>query len=388
MARPLNEPVAEQARPGRACPLKLILSATEKTNLLNLDRQAMQDYFAAIGEKPFRATQVIQWIHQYGVDDFDAMTNLSKELRARLKEIAEIRLPENVQDQVAADGTRKWLLRLEDGNCIETVFIPEEDRGTLCVSSQVGCTLNCSFCSTGHQGFNRSLNAGEIISQLLVANQSLGRDPKGERIITNVVLMGMGEPLLNYDNVVPAMRLMLDDYAYGLSRRRVTLSTAGVLPMMDQLRDECPVSLAVSLHAPNDALRNELVPLNKKYPIRELLDACRRYCADSPRSRVTFEYVMLAGVNDSLENAHELVRLLRDMPAKVNLIPFNPFPQTRYQRSSKEAIDRFRDVLTDAGLTTITRKTRGDDIDAACGQLAGRVQDRTRRRQRLATRAG
>ena len=388
MARPLNEPVAEQARPGRACPLKLILSATEKTNLLNLDRQAMQDYFAAIGEKPFRATQVIQWIHQYGVDDFDAMTNLSKELRARLKEIAEIRLPENVQDQVAADGTRKWLLRLEDGNCIETVFIPEEDRGTLCVSSQVGCTLNCSFCSTGHQGFNRSLNAGEIIAQLLVANQSLGRDPKGERIITNVVLMGMGEPLLNYDNVVPAMRLMLDDYAYGLSRRRVTLSTAGVLPMMDQLRDECPVSLAVSLHAPNDALRNELVPLNKKYPIRELLDACRRYCADSPRSRVTFEYVMLAGVNDSLENAHELVRLLRDMPAKVNLIPFNPFPQTRYQRSSKEAIDRFRDVLIDAGLTTITRKTRGDDIDAACGQLAGRVQDRTRRRQRLATRAG
>ena len=387
MARPLNEPVAEQARPGRACPLKLILSATEKTNLLNLDRQAMQDYFAAIGEKQFRATQVIQWIHQYGVDDFDAMTNLSKELRARLKEIAEIRLPENVQDQVAADGTRKWLLRLEDGNCIETVFIPEEDRGTLCVSSQVGCTLNCSFCSTGHQGFNRSLNAGEIISQLLVANQSLGRDPKGERIITNVVLMGMGEPLLNYDNVVPAMRLMLDDYAYGLSRRRVTLSTAGVLPMMDQLRDECPVSLAVSLHAPNDALRNELVPLNKKYPIRELLDACRRYCADSPRSRVTFEYVMLAGVNDSLENAHELVRLLRDMPAKVNLIPFNPFPQTRYQRSSKEAIECFRDVLIDAGLTTITRKTRGDDIDAACGQLAGRVHDRTRRRQRLAARA-
>jgi 23S rRNA (adenine2503-C2)-methyltransferase len=388
MARPLNEPVAEHARPGRPRPLKLILSATEKTNLLNLDRQAMQDYFIAIGEKPFRATQVMQWIHQYGADDFDAMTNLSKELRAHLKAIAEIRAPEIVQDQLAADGTRKWLLRLNDGNCIETVFIPEEERGTLCVSSQVGCTLNCSFCSTGHQGFNRSLDVGEIISQLRVANRALGRDPKGERIITNVVLMGMGEPLLNFDNVVPAMRLMLDDYAYGLSRRRVTLSTAGVVPMMDRLREECPVSLAVSLHAPNNALRDELVPLNKKYPIHDLLDACRRYCADSPRSRVTFEYVMLAGVNDSPEHAHQLVRLLRDVPAKVNLIPFNPFPQTRYQRSSKDVIDRFRDILIDAGLTTITRKTRGDDIDAACGQLAGRVQDRTRRRQRLVSRAG
>jgi len=388
MARPLNEPVAEHARPGRPRPLKLILSANEKTNLLNLDRQAMQDYFIAIGEKPFRATQVVQWIHQYGADDFDAMTNLSKELRVRLKAIAEIRAPEIVQDQLAADGTRKWLLRLNDGNCIETVFIPEEDRGTLCVSSQVGCTLNCSFCSTGHQGFNRSLDVGEIIAQLRVANRALGRDPKGERIITNVVLMGMGEPLLNFNNVVPAMRLMLDDYAYGLSRRRVTLSTAGVVPMMDRLREECPVSLAVSLHASNDGLRDELVPLNKKYPIHDLLDACRRYCADSPRSRVTFEYVMLAGVNDSPEHAHELVRLLRDVPAKVNLIPFNPFPQTRYQRSSKDVIDRFRDVLVEAGLTTITRKTRGDDIDAACGQLAGRVQDRTRRRQRLVSRAG
>ena len=391
------------------------MSAAEKTNLLNLDRQAMQDFFAAHGEKPFRATQVIQWIHQYGVDDFDAMTNLSKELRARLKDIAEIRVPEIAQDQVAADGTRKWLLRLDDGNAIETVFIPEEDRGTLCVSSQVGCTLNCSFCSTGHQGFNRSLSVAEIISQLLVANRALGRDPKGEprsshsvrrisastapqssrrreergeRIITNVVLMGMGEPLLNFDNVVPAMRLMLDDYGYGLSRRRVTLSTAGVVPMMDRLREECPVSLAVSLHAPNDALRDQLVPLNKKYPIQELLEACRRYCANSPRSRVTFEYVMLDGVNDSVEHAHELVRILRDVPSKVNLIPFNPFPQTHYQRSPKPVIDRFRDVLIAAGLTTITRKTRGDDIDAACGQLAGQVQDRTRRRQRLAARAG
>jgi 23S rRNA (adenine2503-C2)-methyltransferase len=316
------------------------------------------------------------------------MTNLGKELRARLRDTAEIRVPEIIQDQIAADGTRKWLLRLNDGNAIETVFIPEEDRGTLCVSSQVGCTLNCSFCSTGHQGFNRSLAVAEIISQLLVANRALGRDPKGDRIITNVVLMGMGEPLLNFDNVLPAMRLMLDDYAYGLSRRRVTLSTAGVVPMLERLREECPVSLAVSLHAPNDALRDQLVPLNKKYPIQELLEACRRYCADSPRSRVTFEYVMLEGINDSIEHAHELARILSDVPSKVNLIPFNPFPQTQYRRSSKQAIDRFRDVLIAAGLTTITRKTRGDDIDAACGQLAGRVQDRTRRRERLALKAG
>jgi 23S rRNA (adenine2503-C2)-methyltransferase len=364
------------------------VSAAEKTNLLNLDRTAMQEFFVGIGEKPFRATQVIQWIHQYGVDDFDAMTNLGKELRARLRDTAEIHVPEIIQDQTAADGTRKWLLRLNDGNAIETVFIPEEDRGTLCVSSQVGCTLNCSFCSTGHQGFNRSLTVAEIIAQLLVANHALGRDPKGDRIITNVVLMGMGEPLLNFDNVLPAMRLMLDDYAYGLSRRRVTLSTAGVVPMLERLREECPVSLAVSLHAPNDALRDQLVPLNKKYPIQELLEACRRYCADSPRSRVTFEYVMLEGINDSIEHAHELARILSDVPSKVNLIPFNPFPQTQYRRSSKQTIDRFRDVLIAAGLTTITRKTRGDDIDAACGQLAGRVQDRTRRRERLALRTG
>ena len=410
------------------------MSTTEKTNLLGLDRLAMQEYFVALGEKPFRATQVIQWIHQYGVDDFDAMSNLSKPLRARLAETAEIRVPEILEDQTAADGTRKWLLRFDDGNAIETVFIPEGDRegrsrgpargdatperdasaplavtrvpsvgqtshedssddapgryrGTLCVSSQVGCTLNCSFCATGHQGFNRSLGVAEIISQLLVANRAMGRDPKGERLITNVVLMGMGEPLLNYDNVLPAMRLMQDDYAYGLSRRRVTLSTAGVIPMLDRLRAECPVSLAVSLHAPNDVLRDELVPLNKKYPIAQLLEACRRYCADSPRSRVTFEYVMLDGINDSLAHAHELVKLLQSVPSKVNLIPFNSFPETHYRRTPREAIDLFRDVLVAAGITTITRKTRGDDIDAACGQLAGRVQDRTRRRERLAIRA-
>jgi len=363
------------------------LSTTDKTNLLSLDRPAMQEYFTGLGEKPYRAAQVIQWIHQYGVDDFVSMTNLSKTLRACLQEAAEIRVPEVIEDQTAADGTRKWLLHLDDGNAIETVFIPEEDRGTLCVSSQVGCTLNCSFCSTGHQGFNRNLGVAEIISQLLVANRALGRDPKGERIITNVVLMGMGEPLLNYDNVLPAMRLMLDDYAYGLSRRRVTLSTAGVIPLLDRLRADCPVSLAVSLHAPNDSLRDELVPLNRKYPIADLLEACQRYCADSPRSRVTFEYVMLDGINDSPGHARELVRLLQSVPSKVNLIPFNPFPETRYRRSPRKVIDEFRDILVAAGLTTITRKTRGDDIDAACGQLAGRVQDRTRRRERLAIRA-
>jgi 23S rRNA (adenine2503-C2)-methyltransferase len=362
--------------------------AVVKINLLNLDRQAMQEFFVGIGEKPFRATQVLQWIHHYGVEDFDAMTNVSKELRARLKEIACVAVPEVIADQLAEDGTRKWLLRLPGGNGIETVFIPEEDRGTLCVSSQVGCTLNCSFCSTGHQGFNRNLTTAEIISQVWLANRALGRDPKGERIITNVVLMGMGEPLLNFDNVTAAIRIMLDDLAYGLSRRRVTLSTAGLVPIMDRLRDECPVSLAVSLHAPNDALRDQLVPLNKHYPIRELLDACRRYCADSPRSRVTFEYVMLAGINDSVAHARELVQVLRDVPAKVNLIPFNPFPQTSYQRSSGNAIDRFRDVLIEAGLTTITRRTRGDDIDAACGQLAGQVQDRTSRQRRLARQVG
>lgn len=355
------------------------MSAAEKTNLLNLDRQAMQDFFAAHGEKPFRATQVIQWIHQYGVDDFDAMTNLSKELRARLKDIAEIRVPEIAQDQVAADGTRKWLLRLDDGNAIETVFIPEEDRGTLCVSSQVGCTLNCSFCSTGHQGFNRSLTIAEIISQLLVANRALGRDPKGERIITNVVLMGMGEPLLNFDNTVSALRLMLDDRAYGLSRRRVTVSTSGIVPAMDRLRDECPVALAVSLHAPNDALRDQLVPINQKYPLKELLAACRRYLEQAPRDFITFEYVMLDGINDTVQHAHELVRLVADTPCKFNLIPFNPFPQSPYRRSRPDAIQRFRDVLMQADIITTTRKTRGDDIAAACGQLAGQVQDKTRR---------
>ena len=351
-------------------------------NLMGLDRAAMTAFFAELGEKPFRGTQVLQWIHQYGVQDFAAMTNIGKPLRTRLMATAEIRTPEVVMDQQAQDGTRKWLLRLVDGNCIETVFIPEEDRGTLCVSSQVGCALDCSFCATGRQGFNRNLDAAEIIAQLWVANRALGKDPKGERVITNVVMMGMGEPLLNFDHVVRAMHLMLDDSAYGLSKRRVTLSTAGVVPALDRLRVACPVSLAVSLHAPDDGLRDQLVPLNKKYPIAELLDACKRYVTDEPRRRVTFEYVMLAGVNDSIEQAHALAALLKNLPSKVNLIPFNPFPQTQYTRSSKAVIDRFRQVLMEAGLVTVTRKTRGDDIDAACGQLAGRVQDRTKRARR------
>ena len=360
---------------------------TDKTNLLNLDRRGLAEFFAGHGERPFRAQQVVQWIHQYGVDDFDAMTNLGKDLRVRLKEIAEIRAPGVSRDQQAEDGTRKWLLGLDAGNGVETVFIPEDDRGTLCVSSQVGCTLACSFCATGRQGFSRNLTVAEIIGQLWQANRLLRADPKAERVITNVVFMGMGEPLLNFDNVVTAMRLMLDDFAYGLSWRRVTVSTAGLVPLIDRLRAECPVALAVSLHAPNDALRDELVPLNKKYPIRELLDACKRYTAGEPRRRITFEYVMLDEVNDSLAQARELVRILEGVPAKVNLIPFNPFPQTEYRRSPPERIDRFRDILMQAGLMTITRKTRGEDIDAACGQLAGKVQDRTRRGRRAAGQA-
>lgn len=359
----------------------------KKVNLLNLGPGELEDFFQSLGERPFRATQIMKWIHQFGVDDFGAMSNLSKSLRARLQEIAEVRVPELLMEQASADGTRKWLLQLDGGNCVETVFIPEERRGTLCVSSQIGCALDCSFCSTAQQGFNRNLTVAEIIGQVWVANRAMGRDPKGERLITNVVLMGMGEPLLNFDNVVKAMALMMDDNAYGLSKRRVTLSTSGVIPALDRLREVSDVSLAVSLHAPTDALRDELVPLNRKYPIRELLAACKRY-VDGDRRRVTFEYVMLEGVNDSPEQARQLARILQGVPSKVNLIPFNPFPNTRYRRSSPETIDRFREILMAAGLTTVTRKTRGDDIDAACGQLAGKVMDRTRRSQRRLAEAG
>jgi 23S rRNA (adenine2503-C2)-methyltransferase len=354
----------------------------KEINLLGLDRDAMRAFVTGLGEKPFRADQLLQWIHQRGVADIAAMTNLSKDFRARLQEEATVRLPEVVHDRVATDGTRKWLLQLDDGNCIETVFIPETDRGTLCVSSQVGCMLNCTFCSTARQGFNRNLRSDEIIGQLFVAQRALGQTPGGERLITNVVMMGMGEPLLNFDNVVMAMGLMVEDLAYGLSRRRVTLSTAGVVPAIDRLRAALPVSLAVSLHAPNDALRDSLVPINRKYPIKELLDACRRYVAGDSRRRITFEYVMLDGVNDTPAHARELIHLLEGVPAKVNLIPFNPFPEAGYARSPQDRIDRFREMLMRSGVITVTRRTRGDDIDAACGQLAGQVMDRTRRSAR------
>jgi 23S rRNA (adenine2503-C2)-methyltransferase len=350
-----------------------------RINLLDLDRAGMEAFFTQLGEKPFRAHQVLRWLHQRFVTDLDAMTDLSRSLRGRLKEAAVIALPEVVQRYDSRDGTIKWLLSLAGGNGIEMVFIPEEDRGTLCVSSQVGCALNCVFCATGKQGFNRNLQVAEIIAQVWLANETLKRAPKGKRIITNVVMMGMGEPLANFNNVVTAMRLMLDDFAYGLSWRRVTLSTAGMIPAMDRLRMICPVNLAVSLHAPTDELRSELVPLNKKYSLKEVLAACRRYVAGGRKRTITFEYVMLAGINDSLQQARVLLRLLRGLPAKVNLIPFNPFPGSGYRCSDLETIERFREELVQGGLMTIIRKTRGDDIAAACGQLAGRVQDRTRR---------
>ena len=357
------------------------MSVTPKINLLDHDRAGLEAFFTARGEKAFRATQLMKWIYGMGVTDFDAMTNISKALRASLAGEAVIGLPEIVADNDSGDGSRKWLFRLADGNCIETVYIPEAERGTLCVSSQVGCMLNCSFCSTASQGFNRNLSTGEIIAQVWMAVHLLGQRPDGPRLVSNIVMMGMGEPLLNYDNVVRAMRIMLDDFGYGLSKRRVTLSTAGVVPAIRQLREDCDVSLAVSLHAPDDALRNELVPLNRKYPINELLDSCREYVGEG-RRRVTFEYVMLAGINDTDRHARALVNCLQGVPAKVNLIPFNPFPETRYRRSAQSRIDRFFAILNRAGIVTITRRTRGDDIDAACGQLAAEFRDRTRRRAR------
>ena len=355
---------------------------TTMVNLLDFDRAAMERWFAAIGEKPFRARQVLRWIHQRGAGDFDAMTDIAKGLRAKLAGAAQIAAPLVVGDGTAADGTRKWLLKVDGANAVESVFIPETGRGTLCVSSQAGCTLDCAFCSTGKQGFNRDLTTAEIVGQLWLANKQL----EGPRPVTNVVLMGMGEPLLNLDNVIPALRLMLDDDAYGLSRRRVTVSTSGVVPGIDRLRDECPVALAVSLHAPDDALRDRLVPVNRKYPMRELLAACNRYLERSPRDFITFEYVMLDGVNDSDAQARALLDVAARVRCKLNLIPFNPFPRTEFRRSSPERVRRFAEVLQCAGLTVTTRKTRGADIDAACGQLAGDVADRTRRGGRLARR--
>jgi 23S rRNA (adenine2503-C2)-methyltransferase len=353
---------------------------SQKINLLDLDRKAMEEFFVRLGEKTYRAQQVLKWLHFEGVSDIEAMTNLSKTLRAQLSEIAEIKTPEIAYESTATDGTHKWLLRLADGNCIETIFIPETERGTLCVSSQVGCVLNCDFCSTGKQGFSRNLTTAEIISQVWIAARSLSENKHThDRAITNVVMMGMGEPLLNFDNVVSAMNIMLDDFAYGLSKRRVTLSTAGVVPAIYKLREMTDVALAVSLHAPNDELRNVLVPLNKKYPLRELMQACDDYFKEDKRRYVTMEYVMLAGINDTPAHARQLIALLQDRRAKVNLIPFNPFPMTIYKRSDAETIINFRETLIAAGINAITRKTRGDDIDAACGQLVGQVQDRTRR---------
>lgn len=351
-------------------------------NLLGLTPHELQAYCIALGEKPYRAKQLLRWIHQRGAEDFRSMTDIAKTFREVLAKTATIAGPAVLGDTTAADGTRKWLLDVGTGNAIESVFIPETSRGTLCISSQAGCALECTFCSTGRQGFNRNLSVAEIIGQLWLANRALGRGVELARPITNVVMMGMGEPLANFDNVVAAMQLMLDDTAYGLSRRRVTLSTSGLVPAIDRLAEACPVALAVSLHAPNDRLRDELVPINRKYPIRELLDACIRYIEKAPRDFVTFEYVMLDGVNDALAHARELAALVARVPCKINLIPFNPFPNSGYGRSKPENIARFRDVLMAAELTTTIRKTRGDDIDAACGQLAGEVQDRTRRVER------
>jgi len=359
-----------------------VTTSSAKINLLDLNRRDLETFFAGLGEKPFRATQLMKWIYHERVTDFAAMTDLSKGLRSRLAEQTEIRLPEVVLDQASRDGSHKWLIRVDNGNCIETVFIPETDRGTLCVSSQVGCPLDCSFCATARQGFNRNLSVAEIIGQVWLASQALNQNSRDARVITNIVLMGMGEPLLNFDNVVKATELMQDDLGFGISKRRVTLSTAGVVPALYRLREVSEISLAVSLHAPDDALRDQLVPLNRKYPIAELLAACRHYIANKPYRRITWEYVLLEGVNDSEEQAHALAALLKNIPSKVNLIPFNPFPDTRYQRSKPAVSARFQAILMAHDLTVMTRKTRGDDIAAACGQLAGQVQARGRRPER------
>jgi 23S rRNA (adenine2503-C2)-methyltransferase len=357
-------------------------------NLFGLDRERLRQQFARMGEAPYRADQVMQWIYRRGVDDFDAMTNIAKDLRTRLKQHFVIRPPQLVTEQVSADGTRKWVLRLESAEgkpetAIETVYIPEANRGTLCISSQAGCAMDCSFCSTAQQGFSRNMSTAEIVAQVWFAAKTLGGDFQNDRVISNVVFMGMGEPLANYSNVLAAVKILLDDFGFGLSKRKVTISTSGLVPFIDRLREDVDTALAVSLHAPNDALRDQLVPINRKYPIAELIAACKRYTGGKDRkSHIVYEYVMLDGINDQPEHARELARLLGDMPAKVNLIPFNPFPQTRYKRSSPEAIERFGGILRAKGIITTIRRTRGDDIDAACGQLVGKVQSRQKQRLR------
>jgi 23S rRNA (adenine2503-C2)-methyltransferase len=356
-----------------------------KTNLLGLSVSKLGDFFEQLGEKRFRATQMVKWIHQMGECDFDQMTNLSKSLREKLHETAEIRLPEVVSCQDSTDGTRKWLIKVEGGSCIEMVYIPEKDRGTLCVSSQIGCALDCSFCATGKQGFNRDLDTAEIIGQLWIAAQSFDQfAAKSPRRVSNVVMMGMGEPLMNFNNVVDAMNLMMEDNAYGLSKRRVTLSTAGVVPALDQLAGVTDVSLAISLHAPNDELRNELVPINRKYNLKQFVESAKNYIEKMPdnRRKATVEYTLMDQVNDRSVHARELAILLKDLPCKINLIPFNPFPGSDYKRVTNTALNRFRDILQREGYTVTVRTTRGDDIAAACGQLAGEVNDRTKRQQR------
>jgi 23S rRNA (adenine2503-C2)-methyltransferase len=360
-----------------------LTAATPKMNLLGLTRAELDAFIVGMGEKPFRARQLLKWLYKRAVSDFDQMTDLAKSFRERLKEVAEVRTPEIKLTQVSNDGTRKWLLAMggrheaDMSQAIEMVFIPEPGRGTLCISSQVGCAMDCTFCSTGQQGFNRNLNVAEIVGQVWLANRELGYEAGGERVITNVVFMGMGEPLANYRNVVPATEILMDDLGFDISRRRVTVSTSGLVPQMLRLAEETNCALAVSLHAPNDALRNELVPINRKHPIAELLSACWQYAEKQNARSITFEYVMLDGVNDHPEHAFELVRLLQGRPAKVNLIPFNAFPGTSYKRSTPAAIERFRDICNSNGVIATTRRTRGDDIDAACGQLVGRVRDRT-----------
>jgi 23S rRNA (adenine2503-C2)-methyltransferase len=352
-------------------------------NLFGLDRAGLREAFAQMGEPAYRADQVMHWIYRRGRDSFAEMTNIGKDLRARLDQHFVIKPPELVTEQVSADGTRKWVLRLDGGQAIETVHIPEAERGTLCISSQVGCAMDCSFCSTAQQGFNRNMSTAEIVAQVWFAARALGGDFQNERVISNVVFMGMGEPLANYGALLPALRILLDDFGMGLSKRRVTVSTSGLVPFIDRLRDDCDTALAVSLHAPNDALRDQLVPINRKYPIAELMDACRRYTAGKDRKmHIVYEYVMLDGINDSPALARDLAKLLGDMPAKVNLIPFNPFPESQYKRSKPETIKQFSDTLRARKVMTTTRKTRGDDIDAACGQLVGRVQSRQKQRLR------
>ena len=357
---------------------------TKKVNLLGLDREGLAGFFASLGEKPFRASQVMKWIHQQDIADFQQMSNISKSLRDQLDVLAEVKAPEVVLDELSDDGTRKWVLKLDDGNQVETVYIPESDRGTLCVSSQVGCALDCSFCSTGRRGFNRNLSTAEIIAQVWLATRLVDEEKKPGRKVTNVVLMGMGEPLLNFDNVVTAVHIMMDDFAYGLSKRRVTVSTAGVVPAMDKLGDVLDSRLAVSLHATNNELRDQLVPLNKKYPLEELIPACRRFIEkQNTRTRITFEYVMLEGVNDTDQHARELIKLLKGIPIMMNLIPFNPFKGSGYKTSSMKQVERFSQILIKSGMTTVIRRTRGDDIDAACGQLVGKVEDKSRRHRRF-----